>query len=68
MALPGLLISNDISFDLRRSEWDGFHHEFSDTGADGIVFVDLASGKETGTANNRPSFKSSKIFLTKDSQ
>ncbi len=55
---------NDIRFDLRRGKGGmAFITDSSDTGANGIIVVDLASGKSWRRLNNHPSTKAVKDFL-----
>ncbi|MGB7574054.1 MAG: L-dopachrome tautomerase-related protein [Thermodesulfobacteriota bacterium] len=60
VALPTTYL-NDVRFDLRRGT-EGFAF-ITDSGANGIIVVDLASGKSWRRLHNHPSTKPEKGFL-----
>ena len=63
VALPTTYL-NDVRFDLRRGEAGmAFITDSSDKGANGIIVVDLASGKSWRRLNDHPSTKAEPNFL-----
>lgn len=63
VALPTTYL-NDIRFDLRRGKAGmAFITDSADKGANGIIVVDLASGKSWRRLNNHPSTKAEPNFL-----
>jgi sugar lactone lactonase YvrE len=63
VALPSTYL-NDVRFDLRKGqEGVAYITDSSDKGANGIIVVDLASGKSWRRLHNHPSTKAEKNFV-----